>query len=519
MAPPPRRFAVPDGTSTDDVLAALRQALRVAVERPVSRRRTFYDTFDWRVHRAGGSLEVEEEGTGARLVWRSLDGDERAAAPAPPSVRLAGDLPDGPLRDGLAAVLDVRALIPVARVRTTTTVVRVLDGDEKTVARVAVDRDATGRDGLGHRVRLLPVRGYDRPLERVARIATADLGLVPAGDDVLEAALAVAGRRPGDYSSKVRVPLAPATPAVTAATALLRALLHVIEVNEDGVRSDVDPEFLHDLRVAVRRTRTAVRAFRGVLPDPVVAVAADGFRWAQQVTGPVRDLDVHLVDLAAATGRLPADVAADLAPLTDHLRDRRAAAQRDLVRTLRSRRWRELLAWWRRTLDDPAAAGPVGPEAGVPVGALAVDRVRRADRRVRRLGRSIDPSTPAEVLHDLRKRGKELRYLLELFGPALPGDPAPVVADLKVLQDNLGRFQDFQVQEDRLRAAGTELVAAGTGTAAGAGAGTVMAMGMLVQDLRRRSEEARDEFATVFEGFDGPGARRRVERLLRARAA
>jgi CHAD domain-containing protein len=509
MGAPPRRFAVPDGTSAEDVVAALGRALPTVVERPVTRRRTFYDTFDWRVHGAGGVLEVEDDGDGGRLVLRSPAGEERAAAPAPAELRLARDLPDGPVHDAVAGLLDVRALLPVAKVRTTTTVVRVLDDDRKTVARVAVDRDVVGRATLGHRVRLLPVRGYERAMERVARVVTTDLGLREADGDVLEAALAAAGRRPGDYSSKVRVPLEPSTPAVTGATVLLSALLRVVEANEPGARDDVDPEFLHDLRVAVRRTRTAVRAFRGVLPDEVVTRAGDEFRWAQQVTGPVRDLDVHLMDLAAASEGLAPDVAADLAPLATHLAGRRAAEQRALAKVLRSRQWRELLDWWRTVLADPGAAGPIGPEAGVPVVALATDRVRRADRRVRKRGRAIDDGTPAEALHDLRKRCKELRYLLELFGPALPGDAGPVVADLKALQENLGTFQDCQVQEAELRSLGDDLVAAG------AGAGTVMAMGIMVEDLRRRAGRARAEFAGVFAEFDRPAARRRVDRLLR----
>lgn len=509
MPSPPRRFAVPDGTSAADVVAALGRSLPVAVERPVTRRRTFYDTFDWRVHGAGGVLELEDDGRGPRLVWRAPCGDERAAAPAPTELRLARDLPAGPLRDELGPLLDVRALLPVAKVRTTTTVVRVLDDDEKTVVRVAVDRDVAGAADLGNRVRLLPVRGYDRELAAVARVVAGDLGLPPADGDVLQAALAAAGRAAGDYSSKVRLDLPPCQPSIDAAVTVLTTLLRNVERNEEGARTDVDPEFLHDLRVAVRRTRSAVRAFRDVLPKEMTARAADEFRWAQQATGRVRDLDVHLLDLEAAASRMAPDVAADLAPLSAHLDARRAAEQRALARVLRSREWRNLLDWWRGALADPRGAGRTGPSAHVPVRRLAVDRVRRADRRVRKLGRSIDAGTPAEALHDLRKRGKELRYLLELFASALPGeDHGGVVAELKALQENLGTFQDCQVQEAELRALGTELVAAG------AGAGTLMAMGMLVDDVRRRAAEARADFADRFAAFDRPAARRRVARLL-----
>lgn len=522
MDDPPLRYAVPEGATADDVVAALAAALPVAVDdRRPTRRRTFLDTFDWRVHGRGGVLELEEDDATTRLVWRAPDGDVRAAAPVATPPRFAGDLPNGPLRDQLGPALDVRALLPVARVRTTTTVVRVLDDEEKTVVRVAVDRDvATGPGSggapLGSRVRLLPVRGYAGALAAVAKAVTAaGVGLRPAGDDVLHAALAAAGRRAGDYSSKPRVALVPSASAIDAAGAVFGALLAVIDANEEGARTDVDPEFLHDLRVAVRRTRTGIRAFRDVLPPDVVATAADGFRWVQQVTGPVRDLDVHLLDLATARDRLDPAVAADLVPLADHLAERRAAEQRALVRVLRGGRYGELLAWWRGVLAAPRSGGP-GPEAGTPIGAVARDRIRRADRRVRRLGRAIEPTTAAEPLHDLRKRGKELRYQLELFAALLPADElAAVVGELKALQDNLGAFHDTYVQEDALRRAAAELVAGGQAGAPAVAA--VMATGVLLEDVRRQRAAARAEFAERFAAFDRPRARRRVARLLELR--
>ena len=73
-------------------------------------------------------------------------------------------------------------------------------------------------------------------------------------------------------------------------------------------------------------------------------------------------------------------------------------------------------------------------------------------------GSAIDDDSPDEALHDLRKRGKELRYLLELFGSLFPADVVkPMVAALKDLQDVLGHFQDRSVQTDMLRETADEL--------------------------------------------------------------
>ena len=94
----------------------------------------------------------------------------------------------------------------------------------------------------------------------------------------------------------------------------------------------------------------------------------------------------------------------------------------------------------------------------MPVEAVAGARIRHVYRRMVRDGRAIGAGTPDEALHDLRKRGKELRYLLEFFGGLYPGKVVkPMVAALKDLQDVLGRFQDRAVQVEMLRGHGEEL--------------------------------------------------------------
>ena len=99
-----------------------------------------------------------------------------------------------------------------------------------------------------------------------------------------------------------------------------------------------------------------------------------------------------------------------------------------------------------------------------------------------KMGRAIDEDSPHEALHDLRKKGKELRYLLEFFASLYPADVVkPMVATLKGLQDVLGRFQDREVQSDALRALGDEIATIEGGAAA------LMAMGVLVAAPARRA--------------------------------
>jgi CHAD domain-containing protein len=113
------------------------------------------------------------------------------------------------------------------------------------------------------------------------------------------------------------------------------------------------------------------------------------------------------------------------------------------------------------------------------------------------MGRAIDDSSPAESLHELRKRGKELRYLLELFGtPLHPGDVVkPLVRSLKALQDTLGRHQDREVQRASLRSLRDHV-----STLPG-GPGALMAMGVLIEHLGRDERDARAEFAECFASF------------------
>ena len=150
------------------------------------------------------------------------------------------------------------------------------------------------------------------------------------------------------------------------------------------------------------------------------------------------------------------------------------------------------------------------PDAARPIGEVSGERIRKVYRRMLKMGGAIDESSPAEAYHELRKKGKELRYLLELFGvPLFPEEVVkPMIKTLKALQDVLGRHQDREVQISLLRSLGSELVPA---RPAAGGEAALMAIGALVARLGEDERAARGEFAGRFAEFASKEQRRLVK--------
>ena len=128
-----------------------------------------------------------------------------------------------------------------------------------------------------------------------------------------------------------------------------------------------------------------------------------------------------------------------------------------------------------------------------------------------RMGAAIDQASPPQDYHELRKKGKELRYLLELFGAPLhdEGVVRPMIRALKGLQDVLGRHQDREVQVSKLRSLADEVSAMNGGSEA------LMAMGVLIERLQQDAAVARAEFAESFATFSSAEQRRLVMETFR----
>jgi CHAD domain-containing protein len=539
-----RRRAVelspPPGMDPGSVMAVLAEHLDLAPSRPSSTDVVYLDTFDGRLH--GDDLvlhrsRADRDGQ-VRLTLVEPGAPDRsgtvdaAVTTRSPDRLLGADLP-GPIGSRLADVIENRALLPIARVSSRRLAAAVLDRERKTVVRLTAETPVAHARGrapvpLADRIRVQPVLGYDRDHERVVA-ALDDLGLRPAAGTIVDDAVTATGGRPGGVSTKVAVPLTATTRSDIAAVSICRRLADMVDANLPGTIDDLDPEFLHDLRVAIRRTRSVLKELKGVLPKDDEERSRADLRWIQEITGPTRDIDVELAGWPALVAALPAAPAADLEPLRLLMGEHRAAEFARMRRTLRGTRFRTAWAAWRATLDRPlpladegrdededgdgdsAGVNRVPPAAALPIGETAGARIAAVYRDMVRLGRSIDDDSPSEDLHDLRKRGKELRYLLELFGQLWPDDVVgPMVATLKALQDVLGRFQDDQVEATYLRAWGPELVGQPGGT------DSLIALGLVIDRLATDQADARAHFAERFAPFAAKDRRRDVKATFAA---
>jgi len=513
------QFFVPASPGLGAFKAQLKQRIPLEEEPPRNMDRAYFDSFDWRAYASGHVLEQEHWGEDTRLVWRTLgSGEPLANLHTETTPRFVWDLPATPLRERLEPILEMRALLPQARVGSRVHTLRGLNDDDKTVVRVVVEDDRLLLGGgktrrLGSRVRVVPVKGYDRDLERVLGVLRDEMGLQAAEEDLMIAAVRALGLQPGSYSSKLDIRLEPHMRADEATRRIMLNLLETLEINEAGTRADLDSEFLHDFRVAVRRTRSALSQIKGVLPERVLDGARADFAWLQEVTGPTRDMDVYLLCFDAYRDRLPSAIQADLAPLHEFLIAHQKSEQRTLAKHLGSPRYRKILRDWRRFLDASLPERPTPPNAARPVLEVANERIWKMFRRALKEGRAIGPASPAEELHELRKTCKKLRYLMEFFQSLYPpGKIKRLVKVLKTLQENLGDFQDLEVQAGSLRHFSEQMVEEGRVPAP-----TLMAMGILVEDLLRRQHAAREEFASRFAHFATPENRHAFEELFAAR--
>jgi CHAD domain-containing protein len=448
IQPGPDTWFLPESLRAEALLASLAAEFSAVPAPEYAATVTYADSFDWRLYRRGYILHCHD------TAWTLYHGDsgEVTVQQGGPQLHrscFSDDFPPGKLREAIEPLLSMRCLLPLATVSLVGRQFRLLNQDEKTVARVVFEEQQPMPSKTVFRMlRLFGIRGYDREMAKVRTLLENNGLTTPASPLIgFEEGCRALDRRPLDYTSKFSLNLDDSLTSRQAMVRIYRYLLAAMTRNLPGVLDDLDSEFLHDFRVAIRRTRSGLSLVKNVLPAAVVESFAKDFAQLGRITGPTRDLDVYLLRRETYPARLPAVLQPGLKAFFDDLAERRHKELKKMVRDLRAKKTRTIFAKWRRYLAsqdrDPAS------EAGTPVGALAGKIIYRRFKRVMKDGQALSADTPDADVHRLRIQCKKLRYVIEFFSTLYPDkEIQALVRQLKKLQDVLGVFNDLSVQQE-----------------------------------------------------------------------
>ncbi|HEU4616467.1 MAG TPA: CHAD domain-containing protein [Gammaproteobacteria bacterium] len=256
-----------------------------------------------------------------------------------------------------------------------------------------------------------------------------------------------------------------------------------------AARSCPDPRGVHRLRVATRRTRSALRTFRDVLPESLDPGVRAELRSLARALGAVRDLDVYRERFAAMRSKLTAEDAAALVRHERYLDTERRRAAAELAAILDEGFAERLEGFAARAADVRAADARAIDAEGKTVRRAARAYIERGKKGVLKHGARIDRHSPSDRLHALRIRIKRFRYLLEFCSPLFEARVEAALPAAIRAQDLLGTYQDACTAVARLRGYAAAAPAKGEFRA------EMFALGQIAALERRAARKARNRFA------------------------
>jgi CHAD domain-containing protein len=289
-------------------------------------------------------------------------------------------------------------------------------------------------------------------------------------------------------------PLTPDSPMIALAYRCLRREHQSLIEREPERGTPATPEAVHQIRIATRRLRVALRLFGALLPREVTRLGKE-LRWFARVLGMVRDLDVHTEALHEHVESAGAAAAQELGGYELALRRERLAARDALKDLFSSSRYAELMSSLAALLEDAPSPAALRRWRSFTVRAGAARYLKRSRKRVVKLGRELGDDATAKDLHRLRIRAKRLRYALEFFIEPYP-ELTPAAKAAKALQDVLGAHQDARTARRKMLAYTRESRKRHGADAAPPGA---LAEWRLAQ--HRQAAQARRELTPAWQGF------------------
>ena len=453
------KFRLPEGRDPASVRAAVESAgFQLEPSGTVVHEDRYLDTENWTLYRAGIALRLRADGHRLRLEAKSLRSAddttlvrEEWAQDAPSADPPWTTLEPGPVSGLLFPLAGVHALERLqvrARVRNDRECFRWLRG-ETLLGSLTVDH-VSAPPAKYREVEVELHNGAHEALGEVRRVVEAQLGLTQTIETKLAAALAAMGERLPERDERAFM-LSPADRLLDVAHKTFGRHLGRLLWNEPGARLGVDPTYVHDMRVACRRLRTALEVLAEGFPEALREDLGSELRWIGRALGRVRDLDVAI----AHTAVLEADGAAHERPalrtFAQGLAVRRAERRLGLVERLDSERFGAFAARARGWVEAGPPAASTVLEGVVPAYAIAPRIVARWMDGMREAYQKAEHSMEVEDLHTLRIAAKRARYAIEYFADIEGHGAMRRARRIATLQDFLGDQRDAVALWERMK--------------------------------------------------------------------
>lgn len=216
---------------------------------------------------------------------------------------------------------------------------------------------------------------------------------------------------------------------------IIASQMKIVMERCEGAKEGADPEDLHEMRVAVRRIRTALRVLQSYFSEEAVSSFMPGLKQTGRALGEARDLDSFIIWLDR------------IQPKIDRKHSEALAAVRARYQTLRNQMNQSIhdeidSTSYQSWVSDVCEFASSEPEPGVP---LMRDEAPEILLRLLEYATGSVPDTDAASfarLHKLRIRCKWLRYFCEFFDGLYQGRLEDTIKQVKTLQSELGVVQD-----------------------------------------------------------------------------
>lgn len=449
------RYLLPDNLSKKHFIDSLKSSFVVKQVDTSNEKISILESFDWGIYN-NNLLAIRHEDQSISLWNKDNLFDAEAAIKIDKinaGSRFWWDFPECEGKNLLKPILKLRSLSAIFKGILKVEHINLQNDDGKILVfcqLISIFKPAQPRTPVMRQMKITPVTGYSDENQQVIELLK-DLGGFESSLPPLDSLLGAIGVAPQPFTVKPQLVIPATTPARSAISSIIATMIEKQRLTEPGIIKDIDTEFLHHYRVAIRMVRAAIAQLKDVFPPQDVSILKKRFGDLARETNYLRDLDVFILDRERYMTLLPESMRNDLAPMFDDFQKSRLTEAKRISRWIASKAYRKEIDELQALFENGYSAMET-QWSEKPSIELAINKIQKTYKRIYKAASKISQDTPDENIHEIRIDCKKLRYLLYFFSGQFKKKKINTVGNhLKSLQDTLGIFNDLTVQGEFLK--------------------------------------------------------------------